>query len=269
MITRRRLLVNAGTAGLGVAWPKPAPAEPPLIDAYNPKVRETAASIAGGGSSDRARAVRLHDFVRDEIRFGWTRGFYDVAASQVLGRRRGYCVTKTTLMVALCRAAGIEARPVFVDIRADVIADLIDPGTPYVDHSYAEVFLEGRWVATDSYIVSAQHLNAARRRLQAEDRDLGWGAHIDGTVSWNGREDSFCQFVDNGRIADLRSRQTRRDPDVLAHFAAVDGWNETPSLIRAGFGVLAAEANRKADALAQGQSGSESVGIARDDPVAR
>jgi hypothetical protein len=27
--------------------------------------------------------VRIHDFVRDEIRFGWTRRFYRMTASEV------------------------------------------------------------------------------------------------------------------------------------------------------------------------------------------
>ena len=257
MLTRRNLLAASVAAGLGTAesgsaMASSSPVASPLIDPDHPQIRTTAERIAAGAASPRERAVRLHDFVRDEVRFGWTRGFYDVSASAVLDRRRGYCVTKTTLMVALCRAAGLEARPVFVDIRAEVIADFIDPGTPYVDHSYAEIRLDGRWVATDSYIVSRRHLNAAQARLRRKSRSLGWGVHIDGTAEWDGRADGFSQFVDNGRVPAFRTRDPRPAPDIRAYLDTVDGWNEVPALIRAGFGLLAETANRRADSLATG-----------------
>lgn len=37
---------------------------------------------------------------------------------------------------------------------------------------------------------------AAVARLRREGRQLGWGAHVGGTVDWDGASDAFAQLVD-------------------------------------------------------------------------
>ena len=106
-------------------------------------VAATAARITQGLPTERQRAVAIHDFVRDQVKFGFTGRFYAMTAADVLGAGRGYCNTKSTLFVDLLRAAGLQARQQFVDIDASVLHGLVDPGTPWVDHSDVEVRIDG------------------------------------------------------------------------------------------------------------------------------
>jgi transglutaminase-like putative cysteine protease len=164
-----------------------------MIDSTATSIVETTSRVVAGAQSDRERAVRIHDFVRDEIKFGWSTGFYDQRASEVLAAKIGYCNTKSTLFVAMLRAAGVEARQHFVDIDAVIILDFLNPGTRYVDHSYTEVRIDGRWLKVDSYVVDRPLANAARARLQREGKIVGYGIHRHGTSDWDGTTDAFSQ----------------------------------------------------------------------------
>jgi transglutaminase-like putative cysteine protease len=61
----------------------------PQIESDHPRILALAAELGAEAGSAREHAVRLHDFVRDEIRFGWTRGFYRLSATEVLDARVG------------------------------------------------------------------------------------------------------------------------------------------------------------------------------------
>jgi hypothetical protein len=141
--------------------------------------------------------VAVHDWVRDNIAFGFEGGFAHCTASQTLAARRGFCNTQATLMCALLRAAGIPARPHFVSINAAVLAGLnMRSGSDWLDHSYTEVWLDGRWVATDSYIPDPPLWAAAQALLEAHpDLDMGWGISRAGRNTWDGVTPSFSQFI--------------------------------------------------------------------------
>jgi hypothetical protein len=221
------------------------------IDSTHPQIIATAAYLTRDKSSDRAKAVAIFEFVRDRVRFGFATGFYDQKASEVLGAAIGYCNTKSTLFVALLRAAGIPARQVFVDIDARVLKGLLDPGTPYVDHSYSEVWLDGRWIATDAYIVDAPMFIAAQHRLQAEGGVLGYGVHSKGTIQWTGMAPAFSQFNDDGALQ-LNTRAPTPYADVGAYYELEPlAWNRLNWVMRQAFGVLAASANATAEGLRQ------------------
>ncbi|MEM8550376.1 MAG: transglutaminase-like domain-containing protein, partial [Verrucomicrobiota bacterium] len=154
------------------------------IDSDHPTIVARAESITKDADDQRSKAIYIHDYVRDEVRFGWSSDFYDQKASEVLEEGVGFCNTKSTLMVALLRAAGIPARQRFVDIRSEIIIDFIDPRTDYVDHSFVEVYLDGVWHQIDSYIVDEPLARAARHSLSLEGRVVGYGIHINGTSHW-------------------------------------------------------------------------------------
>lgn len=170
------------------------------VDSDHPQVIDAARRAMRGAASEREIAVRLHDFVRDEIRFGWTHSFYRMKASDVLRTRIGYCNTKATLFVALLRASGIPARQRFVDLDARVLSGLLTTGRAYVDHSFTEVKLDGVWRRTDSYVVDAALFRAARERLARDGGDLGWGVHRNGAPHWDGAGDAFVQWVNDGSV---------------------------------------------------------------------
>ncbi|MCG8692812.1 MAG: hypothetical protein MI806_16545 [Minwuiales bacterium] len=260
-MNRRELI--AGTAALlatGITAPAGAAAgDDPAgylgatgyIDSDHPRIAARAAALTAGLDDDTEKALALFAFVRDGVPFGFARGFWDRKASDVLGDGRGYCVTKSTLFVALLRAAGLPARQMFVDIHAGVLAGIIDPGTAYVDHAYVEVFLRGGWRATDAYIVDRALFAAAQPKLRAEGGLMGYGVHATGTDRWDGRAPAFSQY----NIVDPRPLGTRRFGvyrDVGDFYRRAERpWNRLNPVLRLGFGILAQGANRNADRLRQ------------------
>ena len=97
-----------------------------FVDSDAATIRDVATTVTAGARDERERerAIRIHDFVRDEVRFGWAPAFYEMSASAVLTAGIGYCNTKSTLFVALLRAAGLPARQVFVDVSARILDGL-------------------------------------------------------------------------------------------------------------------------------------------------
>lgn len=124
-----------------------APAE--YVDSDDPAVLSAAMEIAPRGSaSEKARAFFYA--VRD-LRYQ-AKNFDDLGeyrASSVLKRRRGYCVGKAALFVALCRAASIPARAAFANVRNHLasprLREMMNTDL-FAWHGYAEVALSGHWV---------------------------------------------------------------------------------------------------------------------------
>lgn len=222
------------------------------LNFQHPRVRDAAVAIRPAGKTDRDVARAVFAFVRDEIKFGFAGGFWNNTAADVLKDRRGYCNTKSTLFVALMRARGIPARQVFADIHASVLDGIISPGTPYVDHSYCEVFLDGAWRATDAYIVDPELFTAAQPRLEKENRLMGYGVHVTGTNTWDGIAPSFSQY----NILDDRPISTRTFgvfEDVGDFYAtAKSPWNRLNGIARTAFGLFTDGPNGRAEALRRG-----------------
>jgi hypothetical protein len=167
----------------------------PLIDADHPDIRVAARGITAHAGCECDGAVAIHDFVRDHVVFGFTSSLHDMKASEVLECRLGYSLTKGTLFVAMLRAAGIPARLRFMEIHSDLVRGILVTNTPFVAHCVAEVWLEGRWIRTDSYVVDPGLLANVRRRLGLEAALLGYGAHRRGTSRWDGKREAFSQLV--------------------------------------------------------------------------
>ena len=259
--TTRRSLLTAGIGGLGLGlWSSRAQAQTEddparwlggtrFINTDHRDIQSVSETLRSNSNHALDYAQNVFAFVRDEIKFGFTSGFWHNTASEVLNSRLGYCNTKSTLFMALLRSGGIPARQVFVDIHKDVLRGLIDPGTPYVDHSYVEVFLNDQWVATDAYIVDQALFEPAQTRLIEEGRILGYGVHQTGSNTWSGSSPSFSQF----NILDDRTIGTRHwgvFADVEDFYARAEApWNRLNPILRSGFGVFASQANRRADAI--------------------
>ncbi len=221
-----------------------------LINFNHPKVKAKALALTKDAVDEREKALRIYRFVRDEIKFSFTGDFYRTPASDVLEKKRGYCNTKATLFIALLRASEIPARQYFVDISQDILFGFVDTGNAYVDHSYTEVWLEGRWLKVDSYTVDAGLYQRAVEKLKTEKRKIGYGVHIDGINDWDGKNDSFVQFVDNQNIADLKTLDHRIFADNRAFYASdVRHWNKQNALVRFAFGFFISSANQKIEKL--------------------
>lgn len=190
------------------------------------------------------RAIALHDWVRDEIRFGWGPRFYDETPAQTQRRRIGYSVTKSAALVQAYRLEGLEARLVFGEVDAAVMRGILGPGPEMLDHAFVELRLAGEWIAFDSHLVDTPLREAAQAMLRAEGRHAGYGTHISAT----GRFASWSQFVPQ-----MRGR-------VWGHFSGISDFhrsgirahNRVSWIARRAFGPIAARANARVEALRQG-----------------
>ena len=113
----------------------------------------------------------------------------------------GYCNTKSTLFVALLRAAGIPARQRFVTISSTVLEPFLSLPQTVVDHSFTEVRLNNRWHRVDSYIPDPALFAAAKSALN-DTQEFGYGIHRDGVNEWDGNSDAFAQWTPAAGVID-------------------------------------------------------------------
>ena len=219
------------------------------IDCDSLEIVKLANSLAVSSTTPTDTAIRIHNFVRDNVRFGFGSGFYDQKASMVLELGVGFCNTKGTLFIALLRAAGIPARQHFVDINASILTPFVDPGTELVDHSYTEVFLEEQWHKVDSYIVDAKLFSNAKKRLLVERKTIGYGIHRNGDFTWDGQSNRFSQFVDDKIFSRLTTKDYGVFEDVGAFYESGNGVNKLNFLVRAGFGLFTRSINQRIEAV--------------------
>lgn len=109
-------------------------------------------NVADRSASPRELAIQLHDAVRDRIRYE----VYDAdlsregtTASAILNRGQGFCVHKSIVYAAACRAVGIPTRLVYGDVRNHLASPrLLDimGGDVFTYHALVSVDLDGRWI---------------------------------------------------------------------------------------------------------------------------
>lgn len=223
---------------------------PPGSRLIEPEVRTLAARLTHYAESDRERAIEIYRFVRDEIRFGFTRDFYSMTPAQTIAAGIGYSMTKGELFATLLEAAGVPARLRFVDIRADILRGLMNPGTTFLDHVYTEVLIDGKWLGVDSYIIDAKLYDAAKVRLDYDNAELGYGVHRHGVDYWDGEYPSFVQWVNDGSVEGLTSKDFGGYQDVATFYSQCeDVWNRKFFAFGLLFAGSARSANRRADQM--------------------
>ena len=121
------------------------------IDSAHPAVVDFAKENLRGQSA-RERAVSLYYAVRDKIRYNPFLDFTSTdvfRASAVLESGQGFCIGKASLLAACARAAAIEARVGFADVKNHLttprLAETMGSDL-FVYHGYTEFHVEGRWV---------------------------------------------------------------------------------------------------------------------------
>lgn len=121
-----------------------------LIDSDHPAVIAFAREHARG-ASERERAVALYLAVRDGFRYDPYRIDLrpeGMRASSVLATGHGWCVTKSALLAAACRAAGIGARVGYADVRNHLSTERmrqVMKTDVFYWHGYTDVRVDGRW----------------------------------------------------------------------------------------------------------------------------
>lgn len=154
-----------------------------IIDSDNPLVQQYAKDITNGDCADQiSTAVALYYKVRDDISYNPYVAYHreeSYTASNVLKRKKGYCVSKASLLCALGRALGIPSRVGFATVRNHIATKQLIAllGTnKFVYHGFTEFYLNGKWVkATPAFDQNTCH----RHRVSP--------------LEFNGREDSIYQ----------------------------------------------------------------------------
>ena len=123
----------------------------PLIDSDHAAVLAFAQQQAHG-ADDRERAVALYYAVRDGFRYDPYRidlSPEGMRASSVLSKGHGWCVTKSALLAAACRAVGIPARVGYADVRNHLSTERMRQALKtdlFYWHGYTDVLIEGQWL---------------------------------------------------------------------------------------------------------------------------
>jgi len=123
-----------------------------FVDSDAPAVIAHAKKYAAGATDAREAALRLYTAIRDGIVYD---PYVDLGnpinyrASGVLAAGRAFCVGKSCLLTACARVLGIPARPGFADVRNHLTSPRFYEKVKtdkFIWHSYAELYLAGRWV---------------------------------------------------------------------------------------------------------------------------
>jgi hypothetical protein len=184
------------------------------LDFSEPKLRITAQKLTQSRQSLPARAAAIQEFVR-RMPFAACADGHSVRASEVLRRGNGDCHSKGVLFTALCRAAGLPARLLFVGVRPRFLTGILDDGPDLLPHAVGQVLLPDGWHSTDGYVVDPVLFAHAKHLLHDHGFDSGWGIVQDARGSWDGQGDCLQQF---------------RDSDVVDNHGA---WHE-PAAFHAG-----------------------------------
>jgi transglutaminase-like putative cysteine protease len=176
-----------------------------IIDSNHPAlVAYAQEAVKSAGNDPISKAINLYYAVRDAVWYDPYLPFYrpeHYRASNVLKKRRAFCVGKATLLCALGRASGIPSRVGFATVRNHLATrQLLEflGSDLFVYHGFTEFHLDGKWVkATPAFNIE---LCQKHKVIPLE---------------FNGREDSifqpynvdkkqFMEYVDDhGTYADV------------------------------------------------------------------
>jgi transglutaminase-like putative cysteine protease len=123
-----------------------------FIDSNAPRVVAFAQAATADTTGELDKVLRLYRAVRDGIVYD---PYVDCAdaesyrASGVLAAGRAFCIGKAALLAATARAVGVPARVGYADVRNHLTSprlyELMRTDV-FIWHSYADLYLSGRWV---------------------------------------------------------------------------------------------------------------------------
>jgi hypothetical protein len=161
----------------------------PLLDLDDPKLRLRVRSLTQLCSSQRDKALAIYRYVK---RMPVVKPFRlrPATARQVLSAGRGDAKRKAPLPVAMLRIAGIPARIRWIALRGEILRGLTS-AVHQVNRPVLEVWLDGAWQQTDTYIYDAATMASARQILKDRGWEWGFGIHVDGRMLWDAQGSMF------------------------------------------------------------------------------
>jgi len=166
------------------------------LDFSDTRLRITAQKLTQARQSHASRAAAIQDFVR-RMPFSASAHGSEVRASEVLRAGGGDCHSKGVLFTALCRAAGLPARLLFVNVPTDFLTGILPDGPSSMAHAVGQVMVDSKWVTTDGYVVDPILFARAKQMCRETGEDSGWGIVADASGHWNGHGDCLQQFHAN------------------------------------------------------------------------
>jgi hypothetical protein len=178
-----------------------------LLDLDDPRLRMRASSLTQLSLNDCAKALAIYAYVK---RLPYTRPFKmgHRTARDVLDSGMGDGPDKATLMISLLRHAGVPARMRIVRMDGQIMRGLVDQ-LESISWPFVEVWLDGRWIGTDTYIFDAPYMAAARQALKDSGQQFGFGVYVNTQPLWTARES-----------ASLSPLPPKSDPMVLEDMGA-------------------------------------------------
>ena len=165
----------------------------PLLDLGDPKLRLKVRSLVQLCQTDREKALAVYGYVK-RLPLARRVKLRPLTAREVYDAGRGDAPDKATLLVAMLRIARIPARLRIVGISGEILRG-VAPGLKEGYRPIAEVYLQERWLRTDTFIYDAACMAAARQRLKDLGWEWGYGIHVNGHMLWDGHEDAFLGGV--------------------------------------------------------------------------
>ena len=165
-------------------------ASTPLMDLRDSKLRLRVQSLTQLWRTPREQAVAIYGFVKT-LPLMMAPAYRVMTARDCLEARRAGWYGKSTLLIALLRATGLPARLRVLGLSGEVLRGLVKTHLPFY-LPVVEVWLDDRWVRTDTHILDPRSMSAARKALMENGWMRGFGVHRLGESLWNGREDAFA-----------------------------------------------------------------------------
>ncbi|HEX4045887.1 MAG TPA: transglutaminase domain-containing protein [Gammaproteobacteria bacterium] len=163
--------------------------------------------------NDSDLAIQLHDYVRDNIYFGFTYNFDQASITYTLERLLGHCNPKSALLTALFNEAGFEAYQHFIVLKKQLLKGCI-PFSIYtllpkiISHSITDVRLNSSWYSIDSYVIDPVLFHSIQNRLKIKKQAIGFGSYTKATCIWDGKRSAFSQAGETSLLVEDHGRMT-------------------------------------------------------------
>jgi len=125
--------------------------------------------------TDTEKLEKIYYFVRDTIKFGWVYPM-EISAEEVLRNKRGVCMQKSNLLVAMAREAGLKARFHFLLVHKNALEDFL-PVFAYkrwadtFPHTVPEVYLDKRWISVEATFDKELHEICLKKKINFGKHD--------------------------------------------------------------------------------------------------
>ncbi len=184
--------------------------ETKILNFNHYEIKRVIDKITNGLTEQQEIINACYLFVRDEIKFGYNESD-DIPASKVLNDGYGQCNTKSNLLLALLRGAGIEARfhgfTIDKRLQYGAVTGIFYWLTPKeIFHSWIEVNFNGSWYNLEGFILDKEYLSSLKSYFTSNPKTLcGYGVASDDfqspQVEWSGNNNTYIQK--EGIVKDL------------------------------------------------------------------